>query len=134
MKTGIDMSPQLSTSNSVDVSAKMQTIEQIADVLKSDDDTNASMWKAIENDAAQMKSTGDDIAPLGKVYRIIRREVGSSECEKGAADCSKSEAQLVDVADTVKRSIFELSEREGDQSPVSSKSFAVQDHLSHQRP
>ena len=32
MKTGIDMSPQPSTSNSIDVSAKMQTVEQIAGV------------------------------------------------------------------------------------------------------
>ena len=36
-----------------------------------------------------------------------RRSVGSSECEKQAADCSKSEAELVDVADTLKRAISE---------------------------
>ena len=121
MKTGIDMSPQPSTSNRNDVFAKMQTVEQIADVLACDDDTNASMRKAIENDAAQMKSTGDDIALLGKRHRIIRREVDSSECKEEAADCSKSEAELVEVADTLKRAIFELTEREGDQSLVSSK-------------
>ena len=39
--------------------------------------------------------------------RSIRREVGSSECEKKAADDSKSEAELVDVADTLKRAISE---------------------------
>ena len=84
----------------------MQTIEQIADVLICDDDTNTSMWRAIENDAAQMKCTGDDIALLGKRHRIIRREVGSSECKEEAADNSKSEAELVDVADTVKRGLL----------------------------
>ena len=119
METGIDMSPQLSTSNSIDVSAKMQTVEQIADVPTCDDDTNASMRKAIENDAAQMKSTGDAIALLGKRHRIIRREVDSSECKKEAADYSKSEAVFVEVADTLTRA--ELTERQGDQSPVSSK-------------
>ena len=119
MKTGIDMSP----SNSIDVSAKIQTVEQIADVPLCDDDTNASMRKAIENDAAQMKSTGDDIALLGKRHRIIRREVGSSECKEEAADC-KSEAESVEVGDTLKRAIFELTEREDDQSPVSSKRHA----------
>ena len=108
MKKGIDMSPQPSTSNSIDVSAKMQTVEQIADVPICDDDTNASMRKAIENDAAQMKKTGDDITLLGKQHRIIRREVDSSECKEEAAD-------------TLKRAIFELTEREGDWSPVSSK-------------
>ena len=121
MKTGIDMSPQPSTSNSIDVSAKMQTVEQIADVPICDDDTNASMRKAIENDAAQMKSTGDDIALLGKRHCIIRRDVDSSECKEEATDYSKSEAELVELADTLKRAIFELTEREGDQSPVSSK-------------
>ena len=121
MKTGIDMSPQPSTSNSIDVSAKMQTVEQIADVPICDDDTNASMRKAIENDAAQMRSTGDDIALLGKRHRIIRREVESSECKVEAADHSKSEAELVGVADTSERAIFELTERESEQSPGSSK-------------
>ena len=113
----------------------MQTVEQIADVPKCDDDTNASMRKAIENDAAQMKSTGDDIALLGKRHRIIRREVDSSECKDEAADYSKSEAELVEVADTLRRAIFELTEREGDQFPVSSKRqvFVVRDHRSHQR-
>ena len=37
----------------------------------------------------------------------IRHEVGNSECGKEAADDSKSEAQLVDVAETLKRSISE---------------------------
>ena len=116
MKTGIDMSPQTSTSNSTDVSA--QNADRRATCS---DDTNASTRKAIENDAVQMKSTGDDIALLGKRHRIIRREVDSSERKDEAADYSKSEAELVDVADTLKRAIFELTEREGDQSPVSSK-------------
>ena len=119
MKIEIDMSPQPSTSNSIDVSAKMQTVEQIPDLPVCDDDTNAS----------QMKSTGDDIALLGKRHRIIRREVDSSECKEEAADYSKSEAELVEVADTLKRAIFELTEREGYQSPVS----FVRDHRSHQR-
>ena len=92
----------------------MQTVEQIADVLMCDDDTNALMRKAIENDAAQMKSTGDNIALLDKRHRIVRREVDSSECKEEAADYSKSEAELVEVADTLKRAIFELTEREGD--------------------
>ena len=121
MKTGIDMSPQPSTSDSIDVSAAIQTVEQIADVPSCDDDTNASMRKAIENDAAQMKSTGDDIALLGKRHRTIRRKNDSSECKEVAADCRKSEAELVEVADTLKRAIFALTEREGDQSSVSSK-------------
>ena len=121
MKAGIDMSPQPSTSNRIDVSVKMQTVEQIADVLICDDDTNALMRKAIENDAAHMKSTGDNIALLDKRHRIVRREVDSSECKEEAADYSKSEAELVELAATLKRAIFELTEREGDQSPVSSK-------------
>ena len=37
----------------------------------------------------------------------IGREVGSSECEKEAADDSKSEARLVEVADTLERAISE---------------------------
>ena len=121
MKTGMSMSPQPSTSNSIDVSVTMQTVERIADVPTCDDDTNASMRKAIENDAAQMRSTGDDIALLGKRHRIIRRDVGSSEGKEEAADYSKSEAELVEVEDTLERAIFERTEREGDQSPVSSK-------------
>ena len=46
-----------------------------------------------------MKSTGDDIALLGKRHRIMRREVDSSECKEEAAKY-KSEAELVEVADT----------------------------------
>ena len=57
---------------------------------------------------------------MDKRHRIIRREVGSSECKEEAADYSKSEAELVEVADTLKRAISERA-YEGDQSPVSSK-------------
>ena len=60
-------------------------------------DRTSSMLDAIENDAAQMD----------KRHRIIRREVGSSECKEEAADYSKSEAELVEVADTLKRAISE---------------------------
>ena len=54
---------------------------------------------------AQMESTGSDIRR--EAGRSIRSEVGSSECEKEAADGSKSEAKLVDVANTFKRAISE---------------------------
>ena len=67
------------------------------------------------------RSTGDDTALLGKRHRIIRREVGSSECKEEAADYSKSEAELVEVEDTLESAIFERTESEGDQFPVSSK-------------
>ena len=91
MKTRIDMSPQPSTSNSIDVSAKMQTDDECFDA---------------ESHRAQMKSTGDDIALLGKRHRIMRREVDSSECKEEAANYNESEAELVEVADTLKRAIF----------------------------
>ena len=68
----------------------MQTVEQIADVPMRED---------------MSKVAGDDIAYHGKRHCTIRREVGSSE--KEAADDSKSEAELVDVADTLKRAISE---------------------------
>ena len=69
---------------------------------------NASTQDAIKNDVAQMESTGDDIAYHGKKRHCsIRREVGSSECGKEAAVDCKSEAELVDVADTLRRAISE---------------------------
>ena len=43
----------------------------------------------------------------GNRHCSIRREVGSDECEKETVDDSKSEAALVDVADTLKRAISE---------------------------
>ena len=85
----------------------MQTVEHIADLLMSDDTNNASKKDAFENDVAQMEDTGDDIAHPGKRHCTIRREVGSIECEKEAADDSKSEVELVDVAYTLKRAISE---------------------------
>ena len=111
MKTGIDVSPQPSTSNSIDVSAKMQTVEQIADVPICDDDTNASMRKAIENDPAQMKS-----------------DIASSDAKLTAANVRKRRQTTASLRPSwwkwrtrLKRAIFQLTEREGDQSPVSSK-------------
>ena len=53
------------------------------------------------------RALGDDIAYPGKRHCSIRREVASSECEKEAVDDSKSEAELVDVADTLKRATSE---------------------------
>ena len=47
------------------------------------------------------------LSPAKDIAGRIRREVGSSGCEKGAADDSKSEAEMVDVADTLKRAISE---------------------------
>ena len=85
----------------------MPTVEQIEDVPMRDDKNNASTKEAIENDVAYMESTGDDIACPGKRHCSIRREVGRSECEKEAADDSKSEAEVMDVADTLKRAISE---------------------------
>ena len=69
----------------------MQTVEQIADVPMRQDTNNVSTKEAIENGVAQMECTGDDIAYPGKRHCGTRREVGS-ECEKEAADDSKSEA------------------------------------------
>ena len=83
----------------------MQTVEQLADVPIRDDKNNASTKEAIENDVAQMESIGDDIAFSVKRHCSIRRE--SSECEKETADDSKSEAEFVDVADTLKHAISE---------------------------
>ena len=80
----------------------MQTVEQMANVPVRDDTNNASTQDAIKNDVAQI-----DIAYPGKRHCSIRREVGSSECEKEAAEDNKSEAELVDAADTLKRAISE---------------------------
>ena len=68
---------------------------------------SASTKEAIENDIAQVESMGDDIASLCRRRCNIRREVGSSVCEKEAAGHSKSEAELVDVANTLQRAISE---------------------------
>ena len=54
-----------------------------------------------------MGSLGDDIASLCRRHCAIRHEVGRSDWEKEAADDSKCEAELVDVADTLKRAISE---------------------------
>ena len=66
-----------------------------------------SAKETIENDAAQVESSGAD---NGKWNCSIKRRTGSSEKtvrEKEATDYSKSEAELVKVADTVKRAISE---------------------------
>ena len=56
--------------------------------------------------------------------------------EKEATDYSKSEAELVEVADTLKRAISELSERMRVISLPSRRRdaiFVVRDHRSHQK-
>ena len=67
-----------------------------------DDTNNPSTTESTENDVAQKENTGDDIAKHGKRHCSVRREVGSSEREKEAADDGKSEGELVDVANTLK--------------------------------
>ena len=68
-----------------------------------DSANSASMKEAIENDVAQVESIDDDIPSFCRRHCTIRHEVGGSEREKEAAEDSKSEAELVDVADTLKR-------------------------------
>ena len=63
IETGIDDSPQLSTSNSVDESAKYQC-ERGQHVGWYDSANIASTKEAIENDVAQVESIDDDIASL----------------------------------------------------------------------
>ena len=95
----------------------------------------ASTKEAIDNDAAQTENTGDDIAYPGRRQYSSRRGSDSSECEKEAADDGKFEAQLVEVADTVKRAISELSVRMRVISLPSHRRdtiFVVRDHKSHQ--
>ena len=80
----------------------------VASMLVGTDSANsASTKEATENDVAQVESIGDDIASLCRRHCAIRHEVGNSECGKGVADESKSEAELVDVADALKRVISE---------------------------
>ena len=67
MKTGIDMSPQPSTSNSM---------ENVAGMMAGTIVYRASAKEAIENDAAQVESSGADI---GKWNCSIKRRTGSSE-------------------------------------------------------
>ena len=87
------------------------TCVNVASMLAVADSANsASKKKAIENDVAQVGSLGDDIASLCRRHCAIRHEVGRSDCEKEAADDSKCEAELVDVADTLKRAISESEE------------------------
>ena len=83
-ETGIDDSPQSST-NSVEEPAKCRPSRNCGRLMI--DDTNkAYRQDAIKSDIAQMESTDDDIAYLGKRQCSIRRQVGSSDCEKEAAD------------------------------------------------
>ena len=80
----------------------------VASMLVGTDSANsASTKEATENDVAQVESIDDDIASFCRRHCTIEHEVGSSECGKGAADDSKSEAELVNVADTLKRAISE---------------------------
>ena len=80
-------------------------------------DKTSSMLDAIENDAAQVENSGADIAASNAELAAAK-----TVREEEATDYSKSKAELVEVADTLKRAISELSERmRGDQSPVSSK-------------
>ena len=72
-----------------------------------DSANSASTKEATENDVAQVESIDDDIASFCRRHCTIEPEVGSSECGKEAADDSKSEAELVDVADALKRVISE---------------------------
>ena len=76
-------------------------------------DKTSSMLDAIENDAAQVESSGADIASLvnGIAASIAELAAAKTVREEEATDYSKSEAELVEVADTVNRAIFELSER-----------------------
>ena len=69
----IDMSPQPSTSNSIDVSAKMHTVEQIADVPKCDG----------EDETVTVKEGVSTLFPLRllifSVRGRIRRVVGQRQ-------------------------------------------------------
>ena len=82
IETGIDDSPQPSTSNCVDESAKCRPSSKLQMCPMCDDPNNASTKGAVENDVAQMEGTGDDIAYSGKRHCSIRREVGSCDCDK----------------------------------------------------
>ena len=83
----------------------------VASMMTVTDSANsASTKEAIENDVAQAESVGGDVASFCRRHCTIRREVGSNECEKcekEAAEKSKSEAELVDEVDTLKRAISE---------------------------
>ena len=61
----------------------------VASLLVGMDSANSlSTKRAIEYDVAQVDSIGDDIASLCVRHCTIRNEVGSSGCEKKAADDS----------------------------------------------
>ena len=91
----------------------------------------ASTKEAIENNAAQTENTGDDIAYPGRRQYSGRRGSGSSECEKEAADDGKSEAELVEVADTVKRAISERMRVISLPSHRRDTSFVVRETIGH---
>ena len=100
-------------------------------------DKTSSMLDAIENDAAQVESSGADITSLANGIAASNAELAAAKTvrEKEATDCSKSEAELVEVADTLKRAISELSERMRVISlPCHRRDtiFVVRDHGSHQ--
>ena len=73
----------------------------------------SSMLDAIENGAAQVESSGADITSSANGIAASDAELTAAKTvrEKEATDYSKSEAELVEVADTLKRAICELSER-----------------------
>ena len=66
----------------------------------------ASAKEAIENDAAQVESSGAELAN-GIAASNAELAAAKTVREKEATDYSKSEAELVEVADTVKRAISE---------------------------
>ena len=100
-------------------------------------DKTSSMLDAIENDAAQVENSGADITSLANGIAASNAELAAAKTvrEKEATDYSKSEAELVEVADTLKRAISELSERMRVISLPSHRRdtiFVVRDHRSHQ--
>ena len=100
-------------------------------------DKTSSMLDAIENDAAQVESSGADITSSANGIAASDAELAAAKTvrEKEATDHSKSEAELVEVADTLKRAISELSEHMRVISLPSHRRdtiFVVRDHRSHQ--
>ena len=100
-------------------------------------DKTSSMLDAIENDAAQVESSGADITSSANGIAASNAELAAAKTvrERQATDYSKPEAELVEVADTLKRAISEPSERMRVISLLSHRRdtiFVVRDHRSHQ--
>ena len=105
--TEIDDSPKLSTSNSVEESAKCRlsrTLQMCACVT-----IRTLRPRRMPSRMTLHRWRAGALTSLSLVNAIcsIRREAASSECEKETADDSKSEAELVDGADTLKSAISE---------------------------